>query len=81
MFPNDNGSAETRSFRACRYQVDFVIEMYVCCRLQWLVKKAIETREELGDYIRQYSISQFDKSHHTPEVSTSHICLFAIVNQ
>ena len=52
----------------------------VCCRLQWLVKKAIETREELGDYIRQYSISQFDKSHHTPEVLTSHVSLVIIVN-
>ena len=81
IFPDDNGNAEIISFRVCRHQVDFVIEMYIYCWLQWLVKKAIETREELGDYIRQYSISQFDKSHHTPEVSTSHICLIIIVNR
>lgn len=35
---------------------------------QWLVKKAIETREEMGDYVRSYSISQFQKTHTFPEV-------------
>ncbi|XP_047226637.1 coiled-coil domain-containing protein 93 isoform X2 [Girardinichthys multiradiatus] len=35
--------------------------------IQWLVKRAIETREELGDYVRAYSISQFQKSHTFPE--------------
>ncbi|KAI8788977.1 coiled-coil domain-containing protein 93 [Biomphalaria glabrata] len=35
--------------------------------VQWLVKKAIETREEMGDYIRSFSISQFNKSHKMPE--------------
>ncbi|KAM6268377.1 coiled-coil domain-containing protein 93 isoform 1-T1 [Porphyrio hochstetteri] len=35
--------------------------------VQWLVKRAIETREEMGDYIRSYSISQFQKSHRLPE--------------
>ncbi|XP_026127281.1 coiled-coil domain-containing protein 93 isoform X2 [Carassius auratus] len=35
--------------------------------VQWLVKKAIETREEMGDYVRSYSISQFQKSHAFPE--------------
>ncbi|GFR91723.1 coiled-coil domain-containing protein 93-like [Elysia marginata] len=35
--------------------------------VQWLVKKAIETREEMGDYIRSYSISQFSKHHKMPE--------------
>ncbi|MBN3294097.1 CCD93 protein, partial [Polypterus senegalus] len=35
--------------------------------VQWLVKRAIETREEMGDYIRAYSISQFQKSHSIPE--------------
>ena len=38
------------------------------CILQWLVKKAIETREEMGDFIRAFSISQFSKTHKTPEV-------------
>lgn len=36
---------------------------------QWLVKRAIETREEMGDYVRAYSISQFQKSHSLPEVT------------
>ncbi|CAK8676877.1 unnamed protein product [Clavelina lepadiformis] len=31
--------------------------------IQWLVKKVIETREETGDHIRAYSISQFNKHH------------------
>lgn len=35
--------------------------------IQWLVKKAIETRQEMGDYIRAYSISQFNKFHAMPE--------------
>ncbi|KAJ6665474.1 hypothetical protein lerEdw1_003315 [Lerista edwardsae] len=35
--------------------------------VQWLVKRAIETREEMGDYIRSYSISQFQKAHSLPE--------------
>ncbi|XP_052421793.1 coiled-coil domain-containing protein 93 isoform X1 [Carassius gibelio] len=35
--------------------------------VQWLVKKAIETREEMGDYVRSYSISQFQKTHASPE--------------
>ncbi|KAK2177585.1 hypothetical protein NP493_591g02095 [Ridgeia piscesae] len=35
--------------------------------VQWLVKRAIETREETGDYIRSYSISQFDRVHTMPQ--------------
>ncbi|CAL1527703.1 unnamed protein product [Lymnaea stagnalis] len=35
--------------------------------VQWLVKRAIETREEMGDYIRAFSISQFSKNHKMPE--------------
>uniref|UniRef100_A0A8B9KKN7 Coiled-coil domain-containing protein 93 n=1 Tax=Astyanax mexicanus TaxID=7994 RepID=A0A8B9KKN7_ASTMX len=35
--------------------------------IQWLVKRAIETREEMGDYVRAYSISQFQKTHTFPE--------------
>ncbi|XP_029461203.1 coiled-coil domain-containing protein 93 isoform X2 [Rhinatrema bivittatum] len=35
--------------------------------IQWLVKRAIETREEMGDYIRSYSVSQFQKTHSLPE--------------
>ena len=36
--------------------------------LQWLVKKAIERKEEMGDYIREFSVSQFNKYHSTPQV-------------
>ncbi|XP_074157951.1 coiled-coil domain-containing protein 93 [Sminthopsis crassicaudata] len=35
--------------------------------VQWLVKRAIETREEMGDYIRSYSVSQFQKTYSLPE--------------
>ncbi|XP_074550972.1 coiled-coil domain-containing protein 93 [Halichoeres trimaculatus] len=35
--------------------------------IQWLVKRAIETREEMGDYVRAYSVSQFNKTHSLPE--------------
>lgn len=35
--------------------------------IQWLVKRAIETREEMGDYVRAYSVSQFNKTHKLPE--------------
>ncbi|XP_028992202.1 coiled-coil domain-containing protein 93 [Betta splendens] len=35
--------------------------------IQWLVKRAIETKEEMGDYVRAYSISQFQKTHSLPE--------------
>ena len=36
--------------------------------IQWLVKLAIATREEMGDYIRAFSEAQFSKNHETPEV-------------
>ncbi|KAG8432174.1 hypothetical protein GDO86_016713, partial [Hymenochirus boettgeri] len=35
--------------------------------IQWLVKRAIETRQEMGDYIRSYSVSQFHKDYSLPE--------------
>ncbi|XP_075037311.1 coiled-coil domain-containing protein 93 [Mixophyes fleayi] len=35
--------------------------------IQWLVKRAIETRQEMGDYIRSYSVSQFQREHSLPE--------------
>ncbi|XP_073503641.1 coiled-coil domain-containing protein 93 [Phyllobates terribilis] len=35
--------------------------------IQWLVKRAIETRQEMGDYVRSFSISQFQKDHSFPE--------------
>ena len=36
--------------------------------IQWLVKLAIATREEMGDYIRAFSESQFSRDHMTTEV-------------
>ena len=33
-----------------------------------MVKRAIETKDEMGDYIRSYSESQFNKHHSTPKV-------------
>ncbi len=34
---------------------------------QWLVKLAIATREEMGDFIRAFSESQFNREHRTPQ--------------
>ncbi|ERE73166.1 coiled-coil domain-containing protein 93 [Cricetulus griseus] len=41
--------------------------VHVCGYAHWLVKRAIETKEEMGDYIRSYSISQFQKTYSLPE--------------
>ena len=35
--------------------------------VQWLVKRAVETKEEMGDFIRSFTVSQFNKNHKTPE--------------
>ncbi|RVE57765.1 hypothetical protein OJAV_G00202500 [Oryzias javanicus] len=35
--------------------------------IQWLVKRAIETREEMGDQVRAFSIAEFQKTHKLPE--------------
>ncbi|XP_077392064.1 coiled-coil domain-containing protein 93 isoform X2 [Festucalex cinctus] len=40
--------------------------------IQWLVKRAIETREQMGDYVRAYSISQFQKAYNLPEDEEFH---------
>ncbi|XP_061548070.1 coiled-coil domain-containing protein 93 isoform X1 [Phycodurus eques] len=40
--------------------------------IQWLVKRAIETREQMGDYVRAYSISQFQKAYDLPEDEEFH---------
>ncbi|XP_019715374.1 coiled-coil domain-containing protein 93 [Hippocampus comes] len=40
--------------------------------IQWLVKRAIETREQMGDYVRAYSISQFQKAFNLPEDEEFH---------
>ena len=37
---------------------------------QWLVKKAIETKEEMGDLNRLFSVSQFNKRNKLPEDKT-----------
>lgn len=52
--------------------------------VQWLVKRAIERKEEMGDYIREFSVSQFNKHHSTPkddEFSTRKPkCIFGMEN-
>ncbi|PSN52794.1 Coiled-coil domain-containing protein 93 [Blattella germanica] len=35
--------------------------------IQWLVKKSVETREEMGDFVRSYAISQFRRLCPLPE--------------
>lgn len=46
-----------------------VSDQWCVVSCQWLVKRAIETREEMGDYVRAYSISQFQRTHSLPEVT------------
>ena len=38
------------------------------------MKRAIETREEMGDFIRAFSVSQFSKHYATPEVCCNICC-------
>ncbi|XP_076858991.1 coiled-coil domain-containing protein 93 isoform X1 [Brachyhypopomus gauderio] len=49
------------------YQIQGLDFIHIFPVVQWLVKRAIETREEMGDYVRAYSISQFQKTHTCPE--------------
>ena len=57
------------SFLASRLKYHQIATLSVLLFIvQWLVKRAIETREEVGDYIRKFSVSQFNKHHKTPEV-------------
>lgn len=53
-----------------------VVVVCVCaCMVQWLVKRAMETRQEMGDYVRAYSISQFHKAHSMPQVAPQYQAL------
>ncbi|XP_037343554.2 coiled-coil domain-containing protein 93 isoform X1 [Pungitius pungitius] len=49
------------------HQIQGLDYIHIFPVIQWLVKRAIETREEMGDYVRAYSISQFQKTHCLPE--------------
>ncbi|XP_077988967.1 coiled-coil domain-containing protein 93-like [Glandiceps talaboti] len=49
------------------HQIQGLDFIHIYPTVQWLVKKAIETREELGDYNRAFSVSQFNKHHCTPQ--------------
>ncbi|XP_077867381.1 coiled-coil domain-containing protein 93-like [Saccoglossus kowalevskii] len=49
------------------HQIQGLDFIHIYPTVQWLVKKAIETREELGDYNRAFSVSQFNKHHSTPQ--------------
>ena len=56
----------------------FVKVFFFSFTRQWLVKKAIERKEEMGDYIREFSVSQFSKYHTTPQVNAK--CLSWVLN-
>ncbi|XP_070575320.1 coiled-coil domain-containing protein 93-like [Ptychodera flava] len=49
------------------HQIQGLDFIHIYPTVQWLVKKAIETREELGDYNRAFSVSQFSKHYSTPQ--------------
>ena len=48
------------------HQIQGLNYVHIFPVVQWLVKKAIETREEMSDYIRTYAESQFSKDRRTP---------------
>lgn len=54
-------------YRLEPHQIQGLDFIHIFPVVQWLVKRAIETREEMGDYVRTYSISQFQKSHSLPQ--------------
>ncbi|XP_012675252.2 coiled-coil domain-containing protein 93 isoform X2 [Clupea harengus] len=54
-------------YRLEPHQIQGLDFIHIFPVVQWLVKRAIETREEMGDYVRVYSISQFQKSHTFPQ--------------
>lgn len=54
-------------YRLEPHQIQGLDFIHIFPVVQWLVKRAIETREEMGDYVRAYSISQFQKSHSLPQ--------------
>jgi DNA repair exonuclease SbcCD ATPase subunit len=54
-------------YRIEPHQIQGLDFIHIYPVVQWLVKRAIETREEMGDYIRAYSISQFSKHYSLPE--------------
>lgn len=49
------------------HQIQGLDFIHVFPVVQFLVKLAIEMRKESGDYLRAYSVKQFEKSHSTPE--------------
>ncbi|XP_075873032.1 coiled-coil domain-containing protein 93 isoform X2 [Nelusetta ayraudi] len=49
------------------HQIQGLDFIHVFPVVQWLVKRAMETRQEMGDYVRAYSISQFHKDHSMPQ--------------
>ncbi|KAL2086143.1 hypothetical protein ACEWY4_017202 [Coilia grayii] len=54
-------------YRLEPHQIQGLDFIHIFPVVQWLVKRAIETREEMGDYVRAYSVSQFQKSHSLPQ--------------
>lgn len=40
--------------------------------VQWLVKKSIETRQLMGEYMRNYAVGQFNKTHTLAQVNYRH---------
>lgn len=49
------------------HQIQGLDYIHIFPVIQWLVKRVIETRAEMGDYIRKYSESQFNKHRQLPQ--------------
>ncbi|XP_067929106.1 coiled-coil domain-containing protein 93-like [Watersipora subatra] len=54
-------------YRIEPHQIQGMDFIHIYPVIQWLVKRAIETKEEMGDFNRLFSISQFNKQYKLPE--------------
>ncbi|GAB1608706.1 coiled-coil domain-containing protein 93-like isoform X1 [Argonauta hians] len=54
-------------YRIEPHQIQGLDFIHIFPVVQWLVKRALETREEVGDTVRAYSIYQFSRDHKTPQ--------------
>ncbi|XP_049960119.1 coiled-coil domain-containing protein 93 isoform X1 [Schistocerca serialis cubense] len=53
------------------HQIQGLDFIHVFPVIQWLVKKSMETRAEIGDFLRSYAVSQFDKQYGGAEEETT----------
>ncbi|XP_076068907.1 coiled-coil domain-containing protein 93 [Oratosquilla oratoria] len=52
------------------HQIQGLDAIHIYPVIQWLVKKALETREEFGDETRAYALTEFKRQYQDPESAT-----------